>query len=669
MNETNHPTYKKRGILSKIINVLFFIGILVGGYYLYLYIADNFVEDNSSQATVAEENVSDESGDTTEIEVLEITEEPLSRINFKKVGTVEPYKNVTLVAESSGTVKDLSKTEGDTVKKGTKLAEISDSISTEIAQINYESALETLNLAKESLASTESSVGQDAKSAIIGAETALLNYENAINSYNNLVATLEEQMRSAKLGVQSAEIGLEAAQESYYNSLATNQLTLGNTLDQSLGGVVSALTLVDSSIETMDSLYGVRKNSNNNDVEEVLKDNISSYTINNAEDDLDDINDRYYDFYNDYDDARSSNDAEEIKDLIYNVTELLEDTQELLYDSKEIINDVLNEDDEAVNLVSGSLNGTKSTINTLLPSIDQSKAGLRQNIQGVDLALTSNQLQPEGAFTSLKGAETQLISAKQSLEQLNAANKSQLDNALNGIDLAAKQVASANAQVASIQAKGNLQEIGAKTQVAQLEGQVDIAKTNLSGTKVTAPIDGIILQTFIDEGNYVNNSQKIVSIADMSKVKIVAYLTSEEIAFIKLGQTVGIEAPGGINQEGRITKVLPSVDPVSKKIQIEIIIPNDDDLFKSGMFADVLFVDAQKESPSINVPFKSIVFEQNTPYIYVVENGKAVRRKVSLGQVSGNLIEITDGIIKGDKVITSGAKLVSDGARVKVVSN
>ncbi|MFC1655903.1 efflux RND transporter periplasmic adaptor subunit [Patescibacteria group bacterium] len=636
--------------------------------------ADTFNPDDDPQNTTIEESVSSgdsnnvDSGNATEVEIAEITDEPLSRINFKKVGTVEPYKKVTIMSESSGTIKDLDKTEGDTVTKGTQIAEISDSVSTEIAQINYENAVKTLNLAKESLLSTQSSISQDAKSAIIGAETALLNYENAINSYNNLAATLEEQMRVARIGIQAAEIGFKAAQESYYTSVASNKVTLENTLDQSLGGIISALSLVDSSIETMDSLYGVRKGSNNDNLEEVLYEHTSRSTVNNAKDDLEDINDEYYNLYNDYDDVRSSNDADDIQDLIYDVTELLEDTQELLYDSKELINDVLHEDGEDIDAVEGSLIGTKSSINAFLPSIDQSKSGLRQSNQGIDGALTNNQIQPEGAFTGLQSSETQLLSAKQSLEQLEAANKSQLDNALNGIDLAAKQVDNANAQIASIQAKGKLQEIGAKTQVAQLEGQVAITETNLSGTKIKAPIDGIIIQTFIDEGNYVNNSQKIVSVADMSKVKIVAFLTAEELSFVKLGQTVSIEAPGGIKQTGRITKVLPTVDPVSKKIQVEIIIPNDDDSFKSGMFADVLFVDAQKESPSINVPFKSIVFEQSTPYIYVVENGKAVRKKVALGQISGNLVEITDGITRGDKLIIKGAKLVKDGSPVTIVS-
>ena len=79
--------------------------------------------------------------------------------------------------------------------------------------------------------------------------------------------------------------------------------------------------------------------------------------------------------------------------------------------------------------------------------------------------------------------------------------------------------------------------------------------------------------------------------------------------------------------------------------------------------------DAQKESPTISVPFKSVVFKNNTPYIYMVENGKAVKVQVKLGQISGNMVELTDGITKGDKVITQGSKLVEDGESVKVISS
>jgi RND family efflux transporter MFP subunit len=663
---------KKGNLFGKVINILFVIGLIIGGYYAYLYISENFLNNEdvaktsqettngTTGETVVNEDSSENLDDTTEVEVIEITKEPLERINFQKVGTVSPYKSVTIMSETAGNILNFTKSEGDKVTEGTQIAEISDSAQTKIAQINYDNAAINLQYAIKSLETTGDSISQDVYSALIGAQTALLNYQNAINSYNNLASTLEEQSRSTKIGIQAAENSLNAAQGTYYNSETTNDVALENTLDQSLGGIVSALTLVDNAIASVDDIYGIRGNSND-DLVEILDNYVSYSRLQNLEDDAEDIFDKYLDLYDEYEDTRGTNHANDIQDLIYDTTELLEDTQSMLYETKSLLDDVLDEDATFVTI--------KTTINTLLPSIDQSKSALRQSSQGIDNALINNQIQPEGAFNGLEAAETQLISAKQALNQLEAANKAQLDSARNGIDLAAKQLESANAQVESMRAKGELQTLGAANQVELLEGQLDIMQANLDTTKIIAPIDGVILEKFIDEGNYVNPSQKIITVADMSKVKIIASLTAEELAFIKLGQTVTIEAPGGIKQSGRITKVLPSVDPVSKKIQVEIVIPNDNESFVSGMFTNVFFVDAQKESPTISVPFKSITFERSNAYIYVVENGKAIKKAVELGQISENMIEITNGITQGDKVITKGAKLVQDGELVKIVSS
>ena len=102
---------------------------------------------------------------------------------------------------------------------------------------------------------------------------------------------------------------------------------------------------------------------------------------------------------------------------------------------------------------------------------------------------------------------------------------------------------------------------------------------------------------------------------------------------------------------------------------MKILIPNEENKLVSGMFADVLFNDARTESSRLLIPFKSVTFEQSNAYVYVVKNNRAVKTKVTLGETSGNEVEIIDGLSQGDKIITTGSKNVSDGDTITSTNN
>ncbi len=627
--------HEKKGIFSKIFKFLFFVGFIALIIYGIMLLLGGCESDNENidqeeqteQTEQTEQNDSENSQNSdlnnkdngsTEVESVTINNDPLKRINFNKVGTVEPFKSATVTSQTSGTITDFEINEGDKVEENQQIAAVEDSVATKTAAINYLTALTSLENAERSLESTKQSVDQDIKMAALGVESAKLNLQNAIDSYNNAILSWDEQIKSAMLGVQSARIGYSGAQESYYNTLTSTETNLEDTIDNSLSSVVSGITLIENVAQL-------------------------SEQIQNDDDDL----------LNEYDDIKNDNDVHGTINLIEDLLDALEESQEVLLDLK-------NHTDDPT---------AKSSVTALITSIDQSKSGLNMAVQGLNNSLLGAETQPEGAFTGMKSAETSVLSARKALDIARSNQQTQLDSLANAVELSRKQLDSSIAQLENVKAKGNLQVIAAETQLAQIEGQAELAETNLEGTIVKSPIKGTLLQKFSEEGNYVNPSQTIAEIGDMSKVYIIVSLTAEELKFVKLGQDVQIEAPGGITKTGKITKVLPALDPVTKKIRIKILIPNKDQKLISGMFTDVLFSDAQKESVGALVPFKSIIFETNGTFVYVIENNKAVKKSVKLGQIVGSDIEITDGLNQGDKVITKGAKLVNEGDLVKNISD
>lgn len=657
---------KKQSKLSKFINVLFTIGLIIGIIFLGMYFfggceqTDRASESEASGANEVSEAeiVNNESSENIEVETIEITDDPLQRINFQKVGTVAPYKSAIISAQASGSVTDYQYDEGDKVRSGNQIAKISDSTSSQIAFINFETALIALENSEKALNSTKNSVSKDIQSAQIGVSTAQIGLQNSIDTYNNSIRAWEEQLRSTMLGIQGAELGLNAAQENYYNSIESSDIGFDNVLDQSLSSIISSLTLIEATYDTVNSFLIY---------DDELSDVTSNSRLEDIKDDKRDLADTYEDLLDEYLDVNDDENSDDALELLNDILEALDDSQYLLIDVKDVIEDALDEDE--LDDLHTLLSTTKNGINTLQSSIDMGTNSLIMTRQSLENIVLGNQIQPEGAFNGLEASETQLASAKQAY-RIGVSNRdSQLDSQRHAVEIAEKQLEAAVAQLENIHAKSNLQVLSAETQLAQIEGQADIAAVNLEGTEITSPINGILLDKYIEEGNYVNPGQKVVRVGDMSKIEVIVSLTAEELSFVKLGQNVQIEAPGGIKTTGKITKVMAALDPQTKKIDVKIVIPNKDNKFVAGMFADVKFTEAQKDAAGIFVPFKSIIFESDGAYVYIIENNKAIEKAVKLGQISGNELEIIDGLSLGDKVITQGSKLVDEGDYVTDLSN
>jgi RND family efflux transporter MFP subunit len=125
--------------------------------------------------------------------------------------------------------------------------------------------------------------------------------------------------------------------------------------------------------------------------------------------------------------------------------------------------------------------------------------------------------------------------------------------------------------------------------------------------------------------------------------------------------------------EGRITRISPSADPSSRVFEVEAALPNPDGRLKVGMLATLGLGDAAPAG-SLYVPLAAVVRpagDSSGYAVYVVrDSGGAAAarlRPVKLGEVSGNVIAVQQGLAQGDRVIVRGATIVADGQRVQVM--
>lgn len=202
------------------------------------------------------------------------------------------------------------------------------------------------------------------------------------------------------------------------------------------------------------------------------------------------------------------------------------------------------------------------------------------------------------------------------------------------------------------------------------------AEIALRDATLRSPIDGVILRRTVEPGSLAGPSTPAFTVADTRTVKVVFGVPDVTVATLRPGGRLAIQAEAipGTTLQGQITRIAPSADPSSRVFEVEATLPNGDDRLKVGMLA-TLHLDDSGDSGRIFVPLASIVRPagDSAGYaVYVVRDSlggrsSAALRRVQLGDVSGNLIAVREGLRPGERVVVRGATIVADGQSVHVM--
>jgi multidrug efflux system membrane fusion protein len=217
----------------------------------------------------------------------------------------------------------------------------------------------------------------------------------------------------------------------------------------------------------------------------------------------------------------------------------------------------------------------------------------------------------------------------------------------------------------------------AKARAEGAGAQVAAANNAMNDSALRSPLDGIVLERYVEVGTLVGPGAPGFVIADVRSVKAVFGVPDSLVKTLELGSSLAIEteAARGVRFSGRITRVAPSADMTTRVFEVETTIPNPDGALKSGMIATLLLEGpAPRAEPSALVPLSAVVRSPTDPKgfaVMVLEldrgEARARLRNVELGDFLGNFIPVKSGLSEGEQVIVMGASLVSDGELVHVI--
>jgi membrane fusion protein (multidrug efflux system) len=199
------------------------------------------------------------------------------------------------------------------------------------------------------------------------------------------------------------------------------------------------------------------------------------------------------------------------------------------------------------------------------------------------------------------------------------------------------------------------------------KAQQKLHTKNYNDTRLTSPISGILLKRLNEAGEIVASGMPILVISDISKVKVNAYIPENQLSAIRFGQKTDIYI-GALDKqfEGIISEVGGAADPTTRAFTIKIEVENPGNLIRPGMIAEAQF-NSPLASEALAIPASAIL---RTPdgksYIYVVDNGKAFKRNISLGALMGNDMEVISGLTEGETIVSGGAQKLTNGSAVSV---
>jgi RND family efflux transporter MFP subunit len=308
----------------------------------------------------------------------------------------------------------------------------------------------------------------------------------------------------------------------------------------------------------------------------------------------------------------------------------------------------------------------KLRVDQAAAQVEQAKAAVRQAEEKIGLrpgqAFDPNRVaEVAAARVTLELAEKNLVRAEKLIES-GDVSRSFYDEQRARRDQLKEQY-----EVALAQARQNFAGVDvARTNVANAQAQLALARKNLSYAVIPAPIDGYVAERTADLGEYVSPQQKVVTIVRTNPLRIRIDIPEQAIPEVRVGQSVSITTSAwpDRNFSGRVARIAPNVSATSRTLTVEAEIENSGGALKPGQFATVRILQERAE-PAVLVPARAVATESGVSRVYVIKNGHAEQRLVQTGQTEGDLIEIRTGLAADEQVATSNLEQLSDGIAVK----
>lgn len=275
-----------------------------------------------------------------------------------------------------------------------------------------------------------------------------------------------------------------------------------------------------------------------------------------------------------------------------------------------------------------------------------------------------------GTVTRVLVAEGQRVSAGQLIATMDAT---QPRNLLAAAEAALHQAEDAHKRMKVLHdanALADIDWVDTESKLKQARATAASARKAIADCSLKAPCAGIIGKSPMESGVTALPSQPVCNILNIAQVKVRAAVPEKEIAAITASTPATVTVAslqGRAYHSARLEKAVEA-DALTRTYDVRVIIANADAALLPGMVAEVALQPqspAGNAAPAVTVPVRSVQRSADgTQFVWLMQDGRAHRRAVTLGETAGNRIAVTSGLATGDRVIVAGYQKVSENSQV-----
>jgi membrane fusion protein (multidrug efflux system) len=205
--------------------------------------------------------------------------------------------------------------------------------------------------------------------------------------------------------------------------------------------------------------------------------------------------------------------------------------------------------------------------------------------------------------------------------------------------------------------------------LASAQATLDGLKTRVGYATIKAPISGVITEKRLETGDIVSPNTRLFSIADNSTLVSRVMVSELDVPLLKAGDVVDVtvDALGGARVPGRIRRVFPAADSVTRLVPVEVALTGTAiGSLRPGFTIRSIFRLGSRNN-ALLIPTRAVMGPAGARAVVIVRQGKSERKLVRVGPDIDGTTEVLEGLALGDTVIVAGQALLRDGSAVRIV--
>lgn len=198
---------------------------------------------------------------------------------------------------------------------------------------------------------------------------------------------------------------------------------------------------------------------------------------------------------------------------------------------------------------------------------------------------------------------------------------------------------------------------------------LELAELRVRNARIVSPISGVVTHRYIERGAQVGTAEVAFTVADVDRLEARVAVPERQAPRVEVGQSARILFQEGAAPvaTGTVQRIRPVVDAESGTVQVTVeVLAREDERLRPGQFVNVDIV-TETLPERITLPRTAVLVDGAVPRIFVIREGRAEERQVTLGYSRGDQVEIASGLAAGDTVVVVGQDNLRPNAPVRLM--